>query len=84
MPHHGKYNVVSFFTNVQSGLKFRQLWQGGAAGARKELNRIFIKGKLKFGIVADNKDMSDIKENCFADSIAHIYCIALHALMDSR
>lgn len=36
---------------AHSGLTFEQIWQGDEVGAKKELDRIYGKEKLKLGMV---------------------------------
>lgn len=79
-----KYDVVSALTNAQSGITFGHLWQGNAAYARKELDRIFGKGQLKLGVVEEREQNDeDTEEKCLAVAPVRIHGMELYALMDS-
>lgn len=70
----GRYEVVPAFANAQSGLTFGQLWQGEAVIAKKELAKIFGKGKIKVSVVKVNhlgvkRDGTD-ELKCFAVALA--------------
>lgn len=84
-----KYDVVSALTNAQSGLTFGQLWKGDATGARKELQRIIGKGKLKMTVVEEVKTKNELNLEEDSDdrylgvSVIRIHGTKLFALMDS-
>lgn len=81
-----KYDVVSALTSAPSGITFGQLWRGDATSARKELDRIFGKGKLKLGVVADVKgavEENEEEEKCLAVTKVSMYGLDVYALMDS-
>lgn len=88
VPRSGKYDFVTAFMDAQSGLSFGQHGQGDAEGARKELDKSFGNGKLKFGVVVENLEYNeDMEDTCLAVPVVHIYgkvqCIisVLHALL---
>lgn len=81
----GRHDVISALTNAQLGLTFGQLWQGGAAIAKKDSDRLFGKEKLRFGIVEDYSCTEETKEeNCLAVALAKIHGIEVYALLDSE
>lgn len=67
---------------AQSGLSFGQLWQGDAGTAKKELDKIFGKGKLKFEVVAESPvHNDDPEEKCMAVSTVLVHGTEVHAFM---
>lgn len=54
----GKQDVVTALTNAQSTMIFGEFWQGSGVAAKKEIDHIFGKEKLKVGIV-DNPHESN-------------------------
>lgn len=66
-------------------MNFGQLWQGNAARARKGLDCVFGKGKLKLGVVEEESGVTveERKEKCLARVIVGISRSQLFALMVS-
>lgn len=60
--------MVSVLTNAPSGMTFRQLWKGEAVRAKKELDRIFGRDKLKLVVIeeSDVDEKPEKEEKCFA------------------
>lgn len=70
--------------NAQSWLRLDQLLQCDASSAKKELQRIFGKVKLKLGIVGEQVGEKRSNEDSFvAVSIILIHGLELYALMDT-
>lgn len=79
-----RYDVVSAFMNGKFGLKFGQLLQGDANSARKELQRILGKAKLKLVVLEEYIDRnSDNEESCLAVPAVRTYGVELYALLDT-
>lgn len=65
-------------------MTFGQLWQGESVGAKKELNRIFEKGKPKVNVV-DGPHYSDevVKEkNCVVVALLRFHGFEVYASLD--
>lgn len=60
----GKYNAVSAMTNAQSGIPFGQLWPGDVVNAKRELDGLLSKSRLKFRVLGENlNNIFDKKED---------------------
>lgn len=63
----GIYDVVAAFTNSQSGITTGQLWKGDGASAKKEVDHVSGKGKVKVRVMdsCSSKEMGGkVEENC--------------------
>lgn len=80
-----KYDIVSVFTKAQSGLIFGQVWQGDTVSAKRELDRIFGKGGLKFGLVEqENGRISQEKEEkCLSITLVKVHGVVFHIFLNS-
>lgn len=76
--------MVSALTEAQLETLFEQLWQGDAVTAKKELDKVFEKRKLSFGVVTENLIYNDdLEENCLAVSTVQVHGTKVHALMNT-
>lgn len=76
--------MISALTSAKSGLTVGQIWQGDAACAKKELDRVLGKGKLELGLVGEEpKRMSHAREEkCLAVTLVTIHGVDVHELLD--
>lgn len=82
----GRYGVVTALIQALSGLTLGQIWEGDAVGAKKELDRIFGKAKLKLGMVEEEEVVPicrDEEEKCFAVTLLKVHGVDVYALLDS-
>lgn len=85
MEQRDRYDEVSALANAPAWLTFRQLLQGDAASVRKELDRIFGKGKLKLGVIEEIEQtpLSEKEETLLALALAKVHEMDVYALLDS-
>lgn len=69
------YDVLSALMNALNGMSFCQLWQGDALGARKKLNDILERRKLKLEVLKMNNNALGIEEEktCLAASPVRVH-----------
>lgn len=67
--------MISALSNASTELTFGQLWSGNAVSAKKELDRTFGKGRLKFGVLedADVIGQTSEEEKCLAVVLVKVF-----------
>lgn len=79
-----KYDVVSALTNAQARLAFGQLCKRDAAGAWKELDRIF-RGKLKLEVIGETEqaEVDEKEEKYLPIGLVKVHGMEVYALLHS-
>lgn len=77
--------MLSALASAQSGLTFSQLWQGEVFHARKELDHLFDKAKLKVGVCENREKFSEeaSEETCVAVSLIPVHATKAYTLLDT-
>lgn len=60
-----KYDVIFALTRTHTGLDFGRLWHGDVVSAKKDLDHIIGKGKLKLGVIQETKGVFEEEEENF-------------------
>lgn len=76
--------MIRALSNASTGILFGQLWQGNDVGVRKELDRLFGRGKQKLGVVEEfgGEDIQEEEKKCLAMIFVSVHGTNLIALMN--